>query len=78
MSSGKTKRGNSLKMYHLNLLKPWREVVPVVPAIVVAEKEKLGLEVKAVAQVTPINSPIVSESTGCEGILLHYPFAETS
>lgn len=38
-------RGRALLVHHVNLLKPWREVVPVALQTVISEKEELGPEV---------------------------------
>lgn len=40
-------------MYHLNILKPWREVFPVVLVMVVPQRDNLGLEVCLKIQLNP-------------------------
>lgn len=49
-------RGNALQIYHLNLLKRWKEAVPAALTMVLQEREELGLEIsqKSVAQFTSV------------------------
>ncbi|KAL7886261.1 hypothetical protein AOLI_G00065560 [Acnodon oligacanthus] len=49
-----TDRGGALQVYHLNLLKPWREAVPVSLATVVPERAELGPEVPTKWNHTPV------------------------
>ncbi|KAL7838516.1 hypothetical protein AOLI_G00269200 [Acnodon oligacanthus] len=50
----RTHRGGALQVYHLNLLKPWREAVPVSLATVVPERAELGPEVPTKWNHTPV------------------------
>ncbi|KAL7832099.1 hypothetical protein AOLI_G00296470 [Acnodon oligacanthus] len=50
----RTDRGGALQVYHLNLLKPWREAVPVSLATVVPERAELGPEVPTKWNHTPV------------------------
>lgn len=43
-SQKSTVRSGEWIAYHLNLLKPWREMIPVVLVTVLPKREELGLE----------------------------------
>lgn len=65
-------RGNALQIYHLNLLKRWKEAVPAALTMVLQEREELGLDNKS-KECGPVHlgplwrpSLTVSETTGCQ------------
>lgn len=89
MCSSETDRGDSFQIYHLTLLKPWREVLPVALVTAVPEKEELGsaASVKDAAQVTlvPLGDQLSLSQRAqwrCKGIILMcfllHPVAQTS